>query len=391
MFNILLALTAGILIGWNFHSFFMALNPPQILKNDFNLSLKPVIAKVESNQSVEENRSVKIEVTPTTIPITFNSLLKKNLFLNALEIYKESNKSKQALYRKGLESFFQEKIPLNVKESISQLNEYQNIESNNMKTKQQLIEAYQLIDKHDKAIELLINLLNSTNNALEQEQYYKEIIKVSQIYIDRLLKNKKYQQLIAFLEKHIEYEFNTTFYTFTLAKYYLDTEEHPLAKKLLKEIEFDEEYGERAKVLLKSIESNQTIEDIHYNYKFPLIKKEEAFLIEVTIDEIPMKLMIDTQARYTLIDENKVSSYSILIENEISLETSEGNITSKLQQTQSFKIEELELTEFNVATAPFKEKGADGLLGMNFFEKFIFKIDQEQNFLYLSNKSTDNP
>jgi len=380
MFNILLALMAGILIGWNFHSFFMALNPPKIVRDDFNLSYKP-IKKVEFNTSVkkekEENQTIK-----KVSPITFSSQLNNNLFLDAIRLYQKSNEDKKTFYRIQLDSFFQDKIFTNSKEAILQLKEYLKIEPENIKTRLQLIEAYQITEEYNRSIEILIKLLNSSNSAIEQELYHKEIIRISQIYIDKLIKDKNFQQLIAFLEKHIEYEFNTTFYTFTLAKHYTDTKEYHLAKKLLKEIEFDEEYGERAKALLKKIENRGNIEE-NYTYKFPLIKDGEQFLIEVNIDEIPLKLLLDTGASYSLIDENKLSSLTV-IEEEITLQTPAGNIISKLQQAQSFKIKELELKEFKVVTTPFKEKNADGLLGMNFFKKFKFKIDQKGEILYLT-------
>jgi predicted aspartyl protease len=387
MFNILLALVAGILIGWNFHSFFIALNPPKILRSDFNLSSKPTIevhSKVESNSGIEKsetNQTIK-----KNTPLTFNSLLKNNLFSDAMRLYIKSEDKKKSIYRDQLESFFQRKIFRNKKEAISQLNEYLEIEPKNIETKLQLIEAYQKVEEFDKALEILITLLNNSESAVEQEQYHKEIIKISQIYIDKLINDEKFQQLIAFLEIYIEYEFNTTFYTFTLAKHYVDTKEYPLAEKLLKEIEFDEEYGERAKTLLKKIKNKKSSEE-EYRYKFPLIKEGEHFLIEVNIDEIPLKLLLDTGASYSLINENKLSSLTI-IEEEITLQTPTGNIISKLQQAQSFKIEELEIKEFKLISLPFKQQNADGLLGMNFFKKFQFKIDQEKGILYLLKKKT---
>ncbi len=46
----------------------------------------------------------------------------------------------------------------------------------------------------------------------------------------------------------------------------------------------------------------------------------------------------------------------------------------------------LELKEFEFVTTPFKQRSADGLLGMNFFKRFKFKIDQEEGVLYLKKK-----
>jgi tetratricopeptide (TPR) repeat protein len=385
MFNLLLALTAGILIGWNFHSFFKALTPPKILRDDFNLSQKTALSKVESNTTIETKELNTTIKKPLSLPISFEMQLKKNLFSDAMRVYQESEEERKVVYREELERFFHDKIMLHPKEATVQLKEYIDIEPNNQKSQQQLVELYQQEKAYDKAIAIVMELLNHSNSAVEQEQYHKEIIRISQIYIDTLIKEEKFQQLIAFLEKQMEYEFGTTFYTFTLAKHYSDTKEYPLAKKLLKEIEFDEEYGERAKALLKKIENQESVKE-EYNYQFPLIKEGEQFLLEVTIDDTPLKLLLDTGSSYTLIDETKLPSLTI-IDDEVTLQTPAGAITSKLQETQIFKIKDLELKSFKVVTTPFKQQGADGLLGMNFFKQFKFKIDQEKGVLYLHNKN----
>jgi len=384
MFNIILALTAGILIGWNFHSFFISLSPPKILRDDFNLSSKTKTTPIKQVKIIKIEES-NITTKKNIEPVTFDSLLNKNLFQNAMRLYKDAKEEEKKIYRGTLQSFFEDKIYSNSKEATVQLNEYLKIEPKNIQTSLQLVETYKILKEYDKALALLKKLLENSNSAIEQEMLNKEIIKNSKIYIDELNKAEKFQQLIAFLEEQIEYGLNTAFYTFTLAKHYTNRKKaYPLAIKLLKEIEFDEEYGEKAKALLEKIEKIKA-KKADYTYKFPLIKEGEHFLISVVIDEIPLKLLLDTGASYTLIDEDKLSSSTIL-EEEITLQTPTGEIHTKLQQAQNFRVEELELKEFKLVTSPFKQESADGLLGMNFFKQFKFKIDQEEKILYLSKK-----
>ena len=398
MFNLLLTLVAGILIGWNFHSFYLALDAPKILKNDINISQvereKPTkqairaidfnsTAQTLKNKSTEENN----KTTPQTQPIqriSFYTLLEKNLFSDAMALYSDANKKNLYLYRSTLENFFQDKITKNPNETIIQLLEYLEIESENQTTQMQLLEAYKSINKYDKAIHFLIKTMDKSHSIIEQERLNKEIIKTSQIYIDELNKTEKIEQLIAFLEKHIEQGLNTAFYTFTIAKHYVEADEYPLAVKFLKEIEFDEEYGEKAKTLLEKIK-NGDLKKEKYQHKFSLTKEGEHFLIDVQINQVPLTLLLDTGASYTLIDEDKISSLTVINES-ITLHTPAGEISSKLQQAQSFKIKELELKDFKLVTTPFKQNKADGLLGMNFFKQFQFKIDQEKSLLYLSGK-----
>jgi len=384
MFNIILALMAGILIGWNFHSFFTALTPPKILRDDFNLSseINKSINKVEHKIIInkESNNSEK-----NTTKLTFNELLDKNMFSDAIKIYNNSINEKKIIYKDTLNSFFEDKILINAKEAIIQLNLYLDIEPKDIRTKLQLVNAYKVLKEYDKALAILKKLLENSNSAMEQEMLNKEILKTSNMYIDELNKAKDFQQLIDFLEEQIEHGLNTAFYTFTLAKHYSHTKkDYPLAIKLLKEIEFDENYGEKAKALLKKLETIEA-EEAKYTYKFPLIKEGEHFFISVNIDEIPLKLLLDTGASYSLVNEDKLSSLTLL-DDAITLQTASGEIQSKLQQAQIFKIEELEIKDFKLVTSTFKQKNADGLLGMNFFKQFKFKIDQEEGVLYLKNK-----
>jgi predicted aspartyl protease len=378
MFNLLLTLVAGILIGWNFHSFYLALDAPQIIKYDINFSQTEIEKpKKEPLLAIDRNSTKKTKKEP----ISFYTLLEKNLFSDAMSLYMNANEKRLITYRSALEGFFHDKSIKNPKETILQLIEYLDIEAENKTTQLQLVETYKSIKEYDKAIHLLIKFIDKSHSVIEQEKLNKEIIKTSQIYIDELNKTEKFEQLIAFLEEHIEQGLNTPFYTFTLAKHYVETNEYPLAIKFLKEIEFDEEYGEKAKTLLEKIKSKKIL-DKEYAYKFKLIKRNEHFLINVSINNIPLQLILDTGASYSLIDEDKITSLT-LIEESITLQTPAGEITSKLQEAEIFKIEGLELENFKLVTTTFKQKPADGLLGMNFFKRFKFKIDQEKGLLYL--------
>jgi len=389
MFNILLALTAGILIGWNFHSFFIALDPPKIFKNDINISQTKISTLLstptkETNITKQPNKIAESNQTKITLPISFYTLLNDNLFSDAMALYINANHKNILLYRSTLESYFQDKIVTDPTESLIQLKEYINIEPENRVTKQQLIELYKSLKKYDKAIHLLIELMDSSHSVMEQEKINKNLIKMSQIYIDELNKLNNPKQLISFLEEHIEHGLNSPFYTFNLAEHYTKVKEYPLAIKLLKEIEFDEEYGEKSKELLKKIE-NQKSKDKEYTHHFSLKKEGNNFLINVEINEIPLTLMLDTGASFTLIDEDKLSTLK-LIEEGIMLKTVSGEVVSKLQEAQTFKIKDIELKNFQLVTTSFKQRKVDGLLGMNFFKKFKFKIDQEAGMLYLERK-----
>jgi len=396
MLNIILSIFAGLLVGWNLHAFFIQLKQPTILKKEFTQLLQEVnkSSNIERNSStqkiikkdiiVEKNISISKDINASRkAKAPFYSLIEQNLFSDALSLYRESQSKQQSIYRVYLKSFFQDKIINNREEAIIQLNEYLVTEPDNIETKLQLIEAYQREEKYDQAIHLLIKLLEESSSPEEQEQYTKEIISLSQTYIDKLNREKNSQQLTAFLKEHIEYGLNTPFYTFILAKHYIEEQEYLTAIELLKEIEYDEEFGERAKTLLKQLAETK-FDNEQYTYKIPLTKDKEHFYIDVTIEGTPFHLLLDTGATYTLIDNTQLPPLKTLEEG-LTLNTASGDISGNLEEAKSFKIKELELKNFQVTTTSFKGEGS-GLLGMNFFKLFKFKIDQTEGILYLVEK-----
>ena len=97
--------------------------------------------------------------------------------------------------------------------------------------------------------------------------------------------------------------------------------------------------------------------------------------------------LLDTGATYTLIDEERVQS--INLKSGIVLDTVGGEINANFAVAESLIVDNIELKNFKLTVAPFKKSGIDGLLGMNFFKKFDFKIDQNKQLLYLKLKSRE--
>ncbi|HIP51245.1 MAG TPA: hypothetical protein EYG94_04070 [Campylobacterales bacterium] len=154
--------------------------------------------------------------------------------------------------------------------------------------------------------------------------------------------------------------------------------------EVLHEIE-DSNYEEKAQILLSFIkEKINKIQE--YSHKFSLKKIGEHFTIDVTINNEPITLLLDTGATLTLVNESKLPSSLNIIKENILLNTAGGEVYTQLQEADVFSIGEIELKRFQIVSSSFEQKEADGLLGMNFFKQFRFKIDQEKAVLYLSRK-----
>jgi len=302
MFNLLLALVAGLIIGWNFHSFFMQLKPSNILKNDTNISKftkekitptpitsKPSIQKLPKKTIQEINIS-----TPKSIDShdrdSFDYLLHNNLFSDAMALYIDANEAKLLFYQSILMQYFETEVKNNPQKAVEEMLEFQEIQPSERKVN---MESLQEIDDA---------------NYLEKSQILFNLIK------EEMDKNNE------------------------------------------------------------------------YTHEIPLTKLGEHFLIDVTINSQPITLLLDTGATLTMIDEAKLDSSLKIINENIVLSTAGGKINAKLQEAESFSLGDIELQNFQIVSSYFKQNGADGLLGMNFFKKFKFKIDQEEAILYLSEK-----
>ena len=392
MFNIILALFAGILIGWNFHSFFLALDAAKILRNDFNIS-QTFLDKNESNstlspvKSVKEVEAIKQETTKKVyqpIKTSFYSLLHNGLFLDAMDLYQQSSYERIIFYRSTLKEYFKKENMSNQEKTIKELLEYIEIDPENGESQLFLSEIYKERKEYKEAIKILNELIEE-NTHIESDLLYTALIDTSRLYINALKASKSYQELQNFLEAQIRLNSKSAFFTFALAEHHVSMQSFNTATILLKDIEFDDEYGERAKALLLKIEKNETNKE-EYTYKIPLKKENSHFMIDVTIDDTPLTLLLDTGATFTLIDEEKVPSSLTLINDNVKLKTAGGEVSAQLKMAQSFTIGDVKLKDFKVTTSSFAQENADGLLGMNFFQKFKFKIDQEKSLLYLSEK-----
>ncbi len=391
MFNIILALFTGILIGWNFHSFFLALNTPKILRTDINISQAFILDTNESNITTltspkvkKEDKKKPSEKNHKLIKTSFYSLLHNGLFSDAMVLYQQGGDERILFYRSTLKEYFEKESITNQEKTIRELLEYIEIDPENGESQLFLSDIYKERKEYIESIKILNELIEH-NTKIDNEVVYNALIDTSRLYIDSLRELKSYEEIQKFLEAEIQRGTKSSFFILALAKHHIFMQSFNTATILLKEIEFDEEYAEQAKELLNKIDKNETNKE-EYTYKLPLKKIGSHFTIEVTVDNTPLSLLLDTGASLTLLDEEKVPSSLTLINDNVILNTAGGEVSAQLKMAHSFIVGSIELEDFKVTTSPFIQEKADGLLGMNFFQKFKFKIDQEKSLLYLSEK-----
>jgi len=192
--------------------------------------------------------------------------------------------------------------------------------------------------------------------------------------------------LASFLDRMIEYGLSGNYYAFELAKLDFDLQKYSESRMLLLQLKEDSVYGRKAQNLLEKIEKAEEIAR-EYEYKIPLQRRGRHFSVKVTVNgAITLNLLLDTGATYTMISAGKIPSLSI-VKREVKLGTAGGTIVADLCLANTFSLDGIALQNFKIMVAPFEQKGVDGLLGMNFFQKFKFFIDQKASLLYLSSKT----
>lgn len=312
-------------------------------------STPPPITIVKKN--IEDN-STKIQpkISKST-KAQIKELLGDDLFYDALSLYLYSQTNSEN--RQIIEDYLSELVPKDTTKAIELIGVFMDNEPSNTLF-EPLLEAYISIDKYKEAIDLIISQKDNYISQQRDIKLSKRLEEVSKEYIKFLDKKERYKEVELFLEEMINSNNQDEFYSKEMALY------------------------------------QQTLQDRQnkngYEYKIPLTKIGEHFIAKVRIDDIPLNLMLDTGASYIFVDENKISPNMQLIRDDLILNTANGEVVAKIYKSSRLNIGELEIQDIQIAVAPFERENIDGLLGMNFFKRFKFVINQDESILYLKYK-----
>ena len=326
--------------------------------------------------SISKDKKPKIQ----SLEAKFSQLLYQNLFDEAMGVYMEADEEITGHLQNILVAYFQQISNSKPLIAIEQMLEFHFIASESSKVMQVLIELYKTRKEYKDAILLLsemIQMSDSDNNLA----LIANLLSTSQIYLKELKEAQTFNAIIIFLEERIMFGIESEFYTLLLAQHYIDQHQYFKARASLVTLEFAEKYKTKTEELLalvaKKIELNEA-----YTYKIPLEKRGKHFLVQVYMGNIPLTLMLDTGASITTVYQEKLKNLTI-VRNNVRFSTAGGDVYNHVYNAKSFTVGEIELFDFQVAGSAYYDKGDDGLLGMNFLNRFDFKIDQKEGILYL--------
>ena len=300
--------------------------------------------------------------------------------------YMDAEESAIAGYKAIVIHYFNAKADTSPDEGIREMLQFMDIEPECREVQYLLANLYVRKKAYLKAIDQVIMLKENYADESDEKRVDALLKSVADSYVEILQKRKNFDELIPFLEQMMEYDLFKTYYSLELGKLYFGLQKYGESRTLLLEVKEDTNYGKQAQNLLEEIGKLEEAAR-EYDHKIPLHRRGEHFSVQVTVDgAVTLNLLLDTGATYTLVSKGKLFSPAVL-RRDLKLRTAGGEITADLCRTETFTLQDIELHHFKIMVAPFEHKGIDGLLGMNFFKKFKFFVDQKEMILYLSEKN----
>lgn len=235
-----------------------------------------------------------------------------------------------------------------------------------------------------KAVDALYKLANDVEPDL-QGVFISRVLQVFQQHVKTLSEQQAWQPLVAFTERLLWHEPLHPPYVLVYARAQSRLQSYALAKSSLLGIVHDSYYGAQAQQLIDEIERLSIAET-----QIPLQAHGSHFLVDGAFNkEQPVKLMIDTGATLSVIDQNTFNEMNLWPEpvflRNAQINTAGGTVRADVYRVNLFRIEEFVIRDIEFVVMDISPGGGSvGLLGMNFLRHFQFQIDQQYNLLTLS-------
>ncbi len=314
-------------------------------------------------------------------------LLRNGAFEEVLAIYSSESTAKRALYESALVEYLTILAVQNPSLAKQQLLSFLEVSPDNRPIMEAIVELYRSENKDGELVAILKELRENYLQELNDEFITKQIHQVAKEQIKYLSDNQDYQHLMPFLYDMVEYDDLGGYYSLELARNYTQMGKPNDALNILESLQYDKRYAKLVKDIKDGIDGE--LETGQYRYALDLEKHGEHYFLDIALDGRFYKLMLDTGASLIMIDSEQSADFEIINDN-VTIQTAGDPVSAELRKATLLQAGEIELQNVRFISAPFQRDGMDGLLGMNFFNKFDFKIDQNAKKLYLNPKQPLN-
>lgn len=245
-----------------------------------------------------------------------------------------------------------------------------------------LAQAYEKVHNHEAALDAWFRYLDYEVDALRFEQAIASVRRyLLQLHQQPELIGGNAHWLLNQLNELLQYKSNDAELHLILAALYAQQEDHYQAQYHALMAANDPAMQQRAEDILAELNGTALPDEL----RIPLVRFGNQYLINVTIEGYPARLLLDTGASLSGVSNNYTSKYPALVKSTkpIRLNTASGTVDSVLFTVDSLHIDQLAFNQHILALLPMHMTDFDGLLGVDILGRFDFIIDQNEAILRL--------
>lgn len=237
-------------------------------------------------------------------------------------------------------------------------------------------------------------LLDLPLNTEQRANVLEIIIELAADNINKLKTIRSWDILETFVEPLWQFDPTRKSFILALAESYAWQNQESLMENVLASLPKEDIDAKRIRQILTvssdiSIQQEESKPDkTYYDRVVRLQRHGDHFITNTFIGRDRLKLMIDTGASTTVINQRTFKSLSYSSSHDyvghFTVNTAGGQVNAPVYRLNSMHIGGFKVSDIAVVVLPMPDfQAADGLLGMNFLREFDFKIDQENNSLLM--------
>lgn len=233
------------------------------------------------------------------------------------------------------------------------------------------------------AIDILFQLKGQQSGALSKRLSQQIQLWVVEVY-SRLVNEQKYGVLLAWLEQLESLEPGNGQYILLHAQVLMLLKQWDDANNEYQHLMTFPDYYDLA--VSKTLELDEKLNKLNpEEIVIPLKRVGKHYAATAMINDTKsVDLLLDTGASLTVVKRSALQDVFLDEGKLMQFNTANGTTQGQIYRLTLFSLDTVSLTNFDLAVLDMPDmESADGLLGMNFFENFQFRIDQKENVLRL--------
>lgn len=239
---------------------------------------------------------------------------------------------------------------------------------------------------YQASVDLLLRAFLLVDNEAQETRLEHKLDTITGAYARELVADKRLERLDGLYEMIVLALPEQAEYYLKLGRLRMRMGDFERALVPLSHIENDRQWGEQARELIARAEASEVLPGPGHE-KLALRREGSQFVVKAVIDHgSSANLLIDTGAAMTIIDADVLTrlGYSLNDQPREYFSTANGVVEAPVVSVRHLGVGNTGIRGLPVGALPLGlPKGIEGLLGMNFFRHYEFRIDQNGNTLHL--------